>query len=147
MARKFLQWVVLQLLQLNIVEGKMQYLFDESGRRYLDAFAGIVTVSVGHCHPAVVDAVVKQTNLLQHTTTIYLHHAIAEYAEALANRMPGNLKVLLLPATSIQVFISHEILVASCISREMYCPSCALGVLLLPAEWHNQSWAQGSIIC
>lgn len=83
-------------LQLNIVEGKMQYLFDESGRRYLDAFAGIVTVSVGHCHPAVVDAVVKQTKLLQHTTTIYLHHAIADYAEALAQRMPGNLKVHLL---------------------------------------------------
>jgi alanine-glyoxylate transaminase/(R)-3-amino-2-methylpropionate-pyruvate transaminase len=80
-------------LQLNIVEGKMQYLFDESGRRYLDAFAGIVTVSVGHGHPAVVDAVVKQTKLLQHTTTIYLHHAIANYAEALAQRMPGNLKV------------------------------------------------------
>jgi 4-aminobutyrate aminotransferase-like enzyme len=137
-ARKFLQWVVLQLLQLNIVEGKMQYLFDESGRRYLDAFAGIVTVSVGHCHPAVVDAVVKQTKLLQHTTTIYLHHAIAEYAEALANRMPGNLKVLL-PATSIHVFVSHEILVAPCISREMNCPSCASGVSLLLAEWHNQS--------
>lgn len=82
-------------LQLNIVEGKMQYLFDESGRRYLDAFAGIVTVSVGHGHPAVVDAVVKQTKLLQHTTTIYLHHAIADYAEALAQRMPGNLKVQL----------------------------------------------------
>jgi 4-aminobutyrate aminotransferase-like enzyme len=59
----------------------------------LDAFAGIVTVSVGHGHPAVVDAVVKQTRLLQHTTTIYLHHAIADYAEALAQRMPGNLKV------------------------------------------------------
>ncbi|XP_024386158.1 alanine--glyoxylate aminotransferase 2 homolog 1, mitochondrial [Physcomitrium patens] len=79
---------------LNIVEGKMQYLFDESGRRYLDAFAGIVTVSVGHGHPTVVDAVVKQTKLLQHTTTIYLHHAIANYAEALAQRMPGNLKVV-----------------------------------------------------
>jgi alanine-glyoxylate transaminase/(R)-3-amino-2-methylpropionate-pyruvate transaminase len=78
---------------LNIVEGKMQYLYDENGRRYLDAFAGIVTVSVGHCHPTVVDAVVQQTRLLQHTTTIYLHHAIAEYAEALAQRMPGNLKV------------------------------------------------------
>jgi alanine-glyoxylate transaminase/(R)-3-amino-2-methylpropionate-pyruvate transaminase len=79
---------------LNIVEGKMQYLYDENGRRYLDAFAGIVTVSVGHCHPTVVDAVVQQTRLLQHTTTIYLHHAIAEYAEALAQRMPGNLKVV-----------------------------------------------------
>lgn len=79
---------------LNIVEGKMQYLFDENGRRYLDAFAGIVTVSCGHCHPEVVNAVVEQTKLLQHTSTIYLHHAIAEYAEALASKMPGNLKVV-----------------------------------------------------
>ncbi|GLU13177.1 hypothetical protein SLE2022_298220 [Rubroshorea leprosula] len=79
---------------LNIVEGKMQYLFDESGKRYLDAFAGIVTVSCGHCHPDILNAVFEQSKLLQHTTTIYLHHAIAEYAEALASKMPGNLKVV-----------------------------------------------------
>ena len=57
------------------------------------AFAGIVTVSVGHCHPEVVEAVNKQSTLLQHTTTIYLNHQIAEYAKELAERMPGNLKV------------------------------------------------------
>ncbi|XWS44861.1 hypothetical protein CRYUN_Cryun15aG0086000 [Craigia yunnanensis] len=79
---------------LNIVEGKMQYLFDENGRRYLDAFAGIVTVSCGHCHPEVLNAIVEQSKLLQHATTIYLHHAIADFAEALASKMPGNLKVV-----------------------------------------------------
>lgn len=79
---------------LNIVEGKMQYLFDESGKRYLDAFAGIVTVSCGHCHPEIVNAVVEQSNLLQHATTIYLHHAIGDFAEALASKMPGDLKVV-----------------------------------------------------
>ncbi|KAJ4715636.1 Alanine-glyoxylate aminotransferase 2, mitochondrial, putative, expressed [Melia azedarach] len=79
---------------LNIVEGKMQYLFDENGRRYLDAFAGIVTVSCGHCHPDVLNATLEQSKLLQHTTTIYLHHAIADFAEALASKMPGNLKVV-----------------------------------------------------
>jgi alanine-glyoxylate transaminase / (R)-3-amino-2-methylpropionate-pyruvate transaminase len=31
--------------------------------------------------------------LLQHTTTIYLHHTIVEFAEALTSKMPGNLKV------------------------------------------------------
>ena len=36
---------------LLVVEGHMQYLWDEQGKQYLDAFAGIVTVSVGHCHP------------------------------------------------------------------------------------------------
>lgn len=81
---------------INIVEGKMQYLYDETGRRYLDAFAGIVTVSCGHCHPEIVDAIIQQTKLLQHTTTIYLHHAVADYAEALASKMPGNLKVVYL---------------------------------------------------
>ncbi|KAL8472016.1 hypothetical protein ACS0TY_029304 [Phlomoides rotata] len=79
---------------LNIVEGKMQYLFDEKGRCYLDAFAGIVTVSCGHCHPDVLNATIEQSKLLQHATTIYLHHAIADFAEALASKMPGNLKVV-----------------------------------------------------
>jgi alanine-glyoxylate transaminase/(R)-3-amino-2-methylpropionate-pyruvate transaminase len=36
---------------LLIHDGKMQWLFDHTGRRYLDMFGGIVTVSVGHCHP------------------------------------------------------------------------------------------------
>jgi alanine-glyoxylate transaminase/(R)-3-amino-2-methylpropionate-pyruvate transaminase len=76
-----------------IVEGKGQYLFDEKGRRYLDAFGGIVTVSVGHCHPHVIEATNRQNALLQHTTTIYLNPKIAEYAQALAAKMPGDLKV------------------------------------------------------
>jgi hypothetical protein len=36
---------------LLVAEGHMQYVWDETGKQYLDAFAGIVTVSVGHCHP------------------------------------------------------------------------------------------------
>jgi alanine-glyoxylate transaminase/(R)-3-amino-2-methylpropionate-pyruvate transaminase len=78
---------------LMLVEGKSQYVFDETGRRYLDALGGIVTVSVGHCHPDVVEAARKQNEMLQHSTTIYLHPNIAEYAEKLAARMPGDLKV------------------------------------------------------
>ncbi|VAX41111.1 Aminotransferase, class III, partial [hydrothermal vent metagenome] len=71
-----------------IVEGKMQYLYDEMGRRYLDAFAGIVTVSVGHCHPRVIEAVHTQNELLQHTTTIYLHPNVSRFAERIAGVMP-----------------------------------------------------------
>lgn len=79
---------------LNLVDGKMQYLFDENGRRYLDAFGGIATVCCGHCHPDVVEAIVSQTQRLQHSTVLYLNHAIAEFAEALASKMPGDLKVV-----------------------------------------------------
>jgi alanine-glyoxylate transaminase/(R)-3-amino-2-methylpropionate-pyruvate transaminase len=76
-----------------IVEGSMQYLFDHTGRRYLDVIGGIVTVSVGHCHPYVVQKVKEQTERLQHITSIYLHPNIAQYAEMLASKLPGDLSV------------------------------------------------------
>ena len=78
---------------LMIVEGHMQYLFDETGRRYLDLFAGIVTVSVGHCHPRVTRAMQEQLATLAHTTTIYLHPNFARFAERLASKMPRGLDV------------------------------------------------------
>lgn len=77
---------------LMVVEGKMQYLWDETGKRYLDGLGGIVTISVGHCHSHVLEAAHKQNETLQHSTTIYLQPKIAEYAEKLASKMPGNLK-------------------------------------------------------
>jgi alanine-glyoxylate transaminase / (R)-3-amino-2-methylpropionate-pyruvate transaminase len=78
---------------MMLVEGKAQYVFDDKGRRYLDGLGGIVTVSVGHCHPHVIEAARRQNELLQHSTTIYLNPNVAEYAEKLASKMPGNLKV------------------------------------------------------
>ena len=78
---------------LMVVEGKGQYVWDEKGRRYLDGFAGIATVSVGHCHPHVLEAVRKQNETLQHSTTVYLNPNIAEFGRALAAKMPGELKV------------------------------------------------------
>src|SRR3954453_10378176 len=74
---------------LLVVEGKMQYLWDETGKQYLDAFAGIVTVSVGHCHPYVVDKVREQVGRLQHVTTIYLHPTIGQLGKKLADKMPA----------------------------------------------------------
>jgi len=77
---------------LMIVEGSMQYVWDETGKRYLDGLGGIVTISVGHCHPYVVAAANKQNEIYQHSTTIYLHPNVAQYAEKLASKMPGDLK-------------------------------------------------------
>jgi alanine-glyoxylate transaminase / (R)-3-amino-2-methylpropionate-pyruvate transaminase len=75
------------------VEGFMQYLWDETGRRYLDMFAGIVTVSCGHSHPTFVERVKAQIDLLQHTTTIYLHPNVALMARRLAEKLPPGLDV------------------------------------------------------
>ena len=79
---------------IMIVEGSMQYVFDETGKRYLDAFAGIATISVGHCHPHVIKAVQEQSAKLQHSTTLYLHPTIAEYSKILADKMPDHLSMV-----------------------------------------------------
>ncbi len=78
---------------IMIVEGKGQYLFDETGRRYLDGIGGIVTVSVGHCHPEVTAAANAQNETIVHTTTLYLNPQVALFAKELAAKMPGDLKV------------------------------------------------------
>jgi alanine-glyoxylate transaminase/(R)-3-amino-2-methylpropionate-pyruvate transaminase len=78
---------------LMIVEGHMQYLYDERGTRYLDLLAGIVTVSCGHCHPKVTAAIRDQVDTLQHATTIYLHPNLPALAKKLASKMPAGLDV------------------------------------------------------
>ncbi|MGZ8413393.1 MAG: aspartate aminotransferase family protein [Gemmatirosa sp.] len=95
MRRQFANPAVFTLYRepLLIVEGHMQYLYDETGRRYLDLFAGIVTVSVGHCHPTVVKRVQEQVATLQHATTIYLHPSFPLLAKKLAAKMPPGLDV------------------------------------------------------
>ncbi|MDR7868709.1 MAG: aspartate aminotransferase family protein [Sporomusaceae bacterium] len=76
---------------MQIVRGEMQYLFDHTGRRYLDCFAGVSVVNCGHCHPDIVKAVCEQAATLQHTTTIYLTQPIVDLAERLAAIAPGRL--------------------------------------------------------
>lgn len=78
---------------IMIIDGYMQYLFDETGRRYLDLFAGIVTVSVGHSHPKVIAKTKEQIDRIQHTTTIYLHPNMGDFAKKLAAKMPSELSV------------------------------------------------------
>lgn len=65
---------------------------DDRGREYLDLFAGILTTSVGHCHPEVVDRVTEQLRRLGHTSTLYLTEREGAAAERLARIAPGRLK-------------------------------------------------------
>jgi alanine-glyoxylate transaminase/(R)-3-amino-2-methylpropionate-pyruvate transaminase len=78
---------------LLIVEGYKQYLYDETGKRYLDLLGGIVTISVGHCHPKVTKAIKDQVDTLQHATSIYLHPNFPLLAKKLASKMPKGLEV------------------------------------------------------
>jgi 4-aminobutyrate aminotransferase-like enzyme len=65
---------------LNIVRGEGAWLIDPEGRRYLDIYNNVA--SLGHCHPAVTEAICRQAATLA-TNTRYLHDTILELAERL----------------------------------------------------------------
>ena len=76
---------------LPLQRGRGVHLYDYDGREYLDFFAGILTVSVGHCNPVVTSAIKEQAETLQHTSTLYPTGPIVELAEKLAQISPGEL--------------------------------------------------------
>jgi len=75
---------------LHIVRGEGVWLFDDEGNRYLDAYNNVP--QVGHCHPHVVNAISRQSRLLN-TSTRYLHEHILELAERITKRLPEPLTV------------------------------------------------------
>lgn len=75
---------------VKIVRGWKQYLYDEVGQRYLDAYNNVP--HVGHCHPRVVRALTEQARVLN-TNTRYLHDNINRFAELLCSTLPEPLSV------------------------------------------------------
>ena len=74
---------------LPFVRGEGKWLWDAEGKKYLDFFGGIVTVSLGHCEPRVVAAISKQIRTLQHVSTLFPTVPIVELAETMADLFPG----------------------------------------------------------
>jgi len=75
---------------VKIARGWMQYLYDDSGRAFLDVYNNVPLV--GHSHPRVARAAQEQLGLLN-TNTRYLHDNVVRYAERLTSRMPEPLRV------------------------------------------------------
>ncbi len=76
---------------LVLDEGEGVRVRDVDGREYLDLFSGILTTSVGHCHPEVVGRVQAQVGRLGHTSTLYVTEPQVEAARRLAEIAPGQL--------------------------------------------------------
>jgi acetylornithine/N-succinyldiaminopimelate aminotransferase len=74
---------------VEFVRGEGARLWDSDGKEYLDFLAGISVCSVGHCHPAVVEAVREQVGTLTHTSNLYLTEGGARLAERLAGSSLG----------------------------------------------------------
>ena len=73
---------------LHLVKGQGVWLWDDAGNRYLDCYNNVA--SVGHCHPQVLEALYKQASTLN-THTRYLHENVIQLAEALGEKLPGEL--------------------------------------------------------
>ena len=72
-----------------IAEGSGCWVKDYDGREFLDAFAGILTTSLGHCHPAVVSAVQEQAARVGHLSTLYVNDRQVEAARPRRSTRPA----------------------------------------------------------
>jgi 4-aminobutyrate aminotransferase len=77
---------------LTLTEGEGVWVRDAEGREYLDLFAGILTTSLGHCHPRITAAVSEQMGRLGHVSTLYATERQVEAARRLAGIAPGALQ-------------------------------------------------------
>ncbi len=77
---------------LALVRGEGMHVWDDAGRQYLDGFGGILTVSVGHSNPRVVEAIAQQVKTLAHASTPHANPQPSALAERLAQIAPGNLQ-------------------------------------------------------
>ncbi len=77
---------------LAIQKGEGLYVYDWEGKKYLDFFGGILTVSIGHCQPEITKEIIEQVQTLQHCSTLYPNYPMLLLAEKLAKLTPGKLK-------------------------------------------------------
>jgi 4-aminobutyrate aminotransferase-like enzyme len=75
-----------------LVKGEGEHVWDDAGNKYLDAFGGVLTVSVGHANPEINKAWIDQVNSIAHTSTLYANQPQSDLAEKLAEISPGELK-------------------------------------------------------
>lgn len=72
--------------ELIILKGQGAYVWDIFGKRYLDFTAGISVCNLGHCHPAVTEAICAQAARLVHTSNLYMNDCQPILAEKLIEK-------------------------------------------------------------
>ncbi|MDH3386259.1 MAG: aspartate aminotransferase family protein [Gammaproteobacteria bacterium] len=113
---------------LHLVRGSGTALWDADGRQYVDCYNNVV--SVGHCHPRVVEALCKQAATLN-THTRYLHEGIVELGEMLVERMPGDIEICIFTCTGSE---ANDL--AAQVARHV---SGQQGLIVTEASYHGVS--------
>ncbi|KAB7898150.1 aminotransferase class III-fold pyridoxal phosphate-dependent enzyme [Rouxiella sp. S1S-2] len=81
---------------VHLVRGEGVWVFDAAGKKYLDVYNNVP--SVGHCHPYVLEALIRQASTLN-THTRYLHDNVLNFAEKLVSTMPPELSQVMFTCT------------------------------------------------
>ncbi len=113
---------------LHLVKGEGMWLWDVEGRKYLDFYNNVP--SVGHCHPKVLEALIKQASTLN-VSTRYLHESIVEYAEGLTAKLPSHLESCVFACSGTEV---NDLAIQ--IARHV---TGAEGVLVAEYSYHGNS--------
>ncbi len=111
---------------LHLVRGEGVHLWDVDGREYLDCYNNVV--SVGHCHPRVVEALCRQAATLN-THTRYLHASVVELGEKLVARLPAGIDTCVFTCTGSE---ANDLAVQ--IAREV---TGNEGVVVTEASYHG----------
>ena len=80
-------------LAMQVSHAKGSYIYDEKGNAHLDFVAGVSACSLGHCHPAVVEAVKKQLDAYMHVMVYgeYIQQPAVELTKLIASQLPASL--------------------------------------------------------
>ena len=73
---------------LVLEKGKMQYMWDSEDNKYIDLLGQNLCISVGHCHPTVINAAIKQMEKLSHCTTMYYNEQPSFLAKEIIETLP-----------------------------------------------------------
>lgn len=122
---------------MNLVRGQMQHLYDSEGRAYLDFFAGICTVAVGHTNPLVTARVQAQVASLQHTSTVFLTEPMVKLAERLAAITPGRLQKSLITNSGTEANEAAVLMAKRYTGRNE--------IIVLKHAYHGRSWLAASM--
>lgn len=82
---------VVRRLPVVVVEARGARVRDASGREYVDLTAGWGVTAIGHCHPALVEAIRAQAGRVMQTTNLFYTLPQLDLIERLASIAPGSL--------------------------------------------------------
>lgn len=119
---------------LNITNAEDVWLFDADGRKYLDAYNNVP--HVGHCHPHVVDAIARQSKVLN-IHTRYLNETVITYAERLTSLFPAGLDIAMFACSGTE---ANELAL-----RLARAKTGATGMIVTDHAYHGTSWAIAEI--